>query len=317
MRARRGKGIDWLGAALLAAGCAGSPPSAVAPPTATEMRNPEIGRVDYDAPRVRRLARRGWVEVVAHVTASDDEAPTAARARAIARARQAAVEFSAGVRVRSSLLSFDQIRGADASSLVQALLTTRADALVVDEQLVAARRVQVSGGYRVRVVLRARILDRSQASDPDFYTELALGRTRFLDGEELSLAVRASRDARIYVVAITEDGAALLLPNAQLPDTRVAAGQWLRFPGRDLSERGVRLIARVPEGRDAASEALLVVALRGERSLTRFAPASRTAFHAVDANGAGELLADLLAPLIELPPDAWTFDQAVYEVLAR
>jgi hypothetical protein len=69
--------------------------------------------------------------------------------------------------------------------------------------------------------------------------------------------------------------------------------------------------------RRLAREALLVVALRGERRLTRFAPASRTVFHAVDANGAGELLADLLAPLIELPADAWTFDQAVYEVLAR
>jgi len=278
---------------------------------------PHVPGLDYEAPRVRRLERPGWVEVMAQVVASDDEAPARARARAMASARQAAVEHVAGVRVKSGLLSFEQLHGADSSSLVQALLATRADALILEERLVTSQRIQVSGGYRVRVVMRAHVLDRSGASDPGFRAEIELGRTRFLDGEELTLALRASRDARLYVMSITENGAALLLPNAHLPDTRVAAGEWLRFPDAALIERGVRLIARVPKGQSAASEALVVVALRGERALDRLVPASGSTFRAVDSRGASQLLAELLQPLLELPADAWTFDQSVYEILAR
>jgi hypothetical protein len=276
-----------------------------------------VAGLDHDAPRVRRLEQPGWVEVAAQVVASDDEAPSSARARALAEARRAAVEHVAGVRVKSGLLSFERLQDASSSSLVQALLATRADALILEEQLVSSQRLQLSGGYRVRVVLRAHVLDRSQGADPDFRTEIQLGRTRFLDGEELTLALRSSRGARLYVVSITEDGAALLLPNAHLPDTRVAAGEWLRFPNQELLERGVHLVARVPEGRSATSEALVLVALRGERALDGLVPAKGSTFRAVESSGAGQLLADLLGPLLELPADAWTFDQAVYEILAR
>ena len=257
------------------------------------------------------------MEVAAQVVASDDEAPAQARDRARALARQAAVETVAGVRVQSGLLSYEQLRDADSSTLVQTLLATRADALIVQEQLVTSQRVQLPGGYRVRVVLRVHVLDRSEARDPGFETEVQLGRTRFLDGEEVTLALRANRDARLYVVALTEDGAALLLPNAHLPDSRVAAGEWLHFPDAELHERGVRLVARVPEGEQAAAEALLVVALRGDRTLGELVPASGSAFRTAQADAAGQLLADVLGPLLELPADAWSFDQTVYEVLSR
>jgi hypothetical protein len=273
--------------------------------------------LDHHAPQVRRLKQPGWVEVVAQVVASDDEAPSSARGRALAEARRAAVEHVAGVRVKSGLLSFERLQDASSSSLVQALIATRADALILEEQLVSSQRLQLSGGYRVRVVLRAHVLDRSQGVDPEFRTEIQLGRTRFLDGEELALALRSSRDARLYVVSITEDGAALLLPNAHMPDTRVAAGEWLRFPNPELLERGVHLVARVPKNRRATSEALVVVALRGDRALDGLVPAKGSTFRAVESSGAGQLLADLLAPLLELPADAWTFDQAVYEILDR
>ena len=77
------------------------------------------------------------------------------RGRALAEARRAAVEHVAGVRVQSGLLSFERLEDANSSSLVQVLLATRADALILEEQLVSSQRLQLSGGYRVRVVLRA------------------------------------------------------------------------------------------------------------------------------------------------------------------
>jgi hypothetical protein len=270
------------------------------------------------APSVRKLRRKGWVEVSAEVVASESESPAQARDRALAEARRAAVESVAGIRIRSSLLSFEGVRGADASSLVQSLTASRADAMVLDEKLVGTQMIPMAGGgYRMKVVLRARVLDRSKTSDPGFQIQVQLDRERFLAGEDVALSVRSSRASRIYVLGITGDGAAVLLPNKWLQDTRAGAGEWIRFPDSDLRERGVRLVAQVPEGQDSATEALVVVALRGDRTLEGLLPLSGQSFRASDAQGAGGLLADLLTPLSELPPDSWAFDQLVYEVYAR
>jgi hypothetical protein len=309
----------WLGlvATLAYMGCASAEPTPTSPEPSLVAPAQAGGG---SAPTVRRLARQGWVEVSAEVVASESEAPAAARERALADARRAAVEAVAGIRVQSSLVSFEGVRGADASSLVQTLTASRADALVLDEKLVGTQLIplpQTQRGYRLRVLMRARVLDRSRATDPGFQIEVQLDRERFLAGEDVALSVRASRDSRIYVLGISENGAALLLPNQWLPDTRADAGEWLRFPGRDLRERGVRLTAQVPDGRKSATEALVVVALRGDRTLQGLAPSSGRAFRDSDAQGAGVLLAELLTPLSELPPDSWAFDQVVYEIYAR
>ena len=198
------------------------------------------------------------------------------------------------------------------------MTATRADALVVEEELRSAKLTPRSdGGYQIAVVLRARVLDRSGASDRGFRAEVDLGRERFLDGEAVTLSVRSSRPARIYVLGITEDGAALLLPNAHVRDTRVEPGQWLRFPDEELEASGVRLTARVPSGQRSASEALLVLAVRGDERLEGLVPVGGETFRAAEARQAGELLVEFLSPLLELPADAWTFDQVVYEVVAR
>ena len=79
----------------------------------------------------------------------------------------------------------------------------------------------------------------------------------------------------------------------------------------------MRLVAQTPEGCTSSQEALVVVALRGDRRLDALVPASGDTFRAVEARGVGQLLSDLLAPLADLPPDEWTFDQVVYEVVDR
>lgn len=307
-----------LAAGLLAAaiGCASdSPRDATAPAEPSAQITAGSG---FGAPVVRKLARRGWVEVSAQVVASESEAPTDARDRALSLARRAAIESVAGIRVRSSFMSFEGLRGASASSLVQTLTASRADALVLDEELVSSKmKPMPTGGYRLEIVMRARVLDRSSAKDPGFQVQVELDRDRFLEGEEVSLSVRSSRDSRIYVLGITEDGAAMLLPNRWLRDTQASAGEWIRFPNADLRERGVKLIAQVPEGKKTATEALIAVALRGNRTLDGLMPARGQAFRDEDSAGAAKLLAELLAPLSELPPDSWAFDQVVYEVLAR
>ncbi len=270
------------------------------------------------APEVRRLDSDGRVEVTAQVVASDDEAPSHARSRAMGLARQAAVEFVAGVRIKSGSLSFSEVRESHAASLMQVLTSVRADALMVEEKLLQSRTSPlVSGGYRMEVVMRGRVLDRTRSAKSDFQAEVELPDTLFRDGEEVRLKLRANRDARIYVIGMSDAGAVLLLPNAHMQDTRVRAGRWLEFPDEGLQERGVKLIAQVAEGKRVSREALLVLALRGRRTLDSVRPRSGDDFRVAEANAAGALLADLLEPLLEIPADDWSFDQVIYEVVKR
>jgi len=269
------------------------------------------------APRVRTLRKRGWVEVEAVVLASDDEAPSAARRRALDRARQAAVEFVAGVAVRSSVLTLDHETGTGRSELLQALTATQSDALVIDEKLVDSEvSISRGSGYRVRVVLQARVLEHAGGSHAGFETEVRLNRDAYREGDPVELAVRATSDARIYVLGVSDAGAVVLLPNRHLQDTFVEADEWLRFPGEALAERGIRLQAALPEGRQESQEALIVVALRGQRRLRNLHPASGEAFRSVESEREMTLLSDFLSPLLSIPASDWTFDQLVYRVRA-
>lgn len=310
--------------ALLLTSCVSDAPArgaadlAQAEPEAPAQADAAVAKDALDAPQVRRLSRAGWVEVRAAVLASDDEAPADARGRAIGRARQAAVEHVAGVKVKSSLLSLDQIRDESEGSLLQVLSASRSDALVIDEDLVDAAVTLLSrGGYRVDVTLRAQVLDHGSDRNDEFRAEVSLNRTSFRDGEDVELSVRASHDARLYVVGVSEDGAAMLVPSRHLPERVTPAGTWLRLPGERLAKRGVRLRAALPAGKSHAEEALIVIAVRGGQALSSPVPASGANFATASRGAAGRMLNELLAPLVHLPTRDWTFDQVVYSIHAR
>ncbi len=276
------------------------------------------GASGYLAPQVRKLDSKGTVEVRAQVVASDDESPSHARSRAMGLARQAAVEFVGGVKVKTGSLSFEQVRGSDSTELLQVLTSVRADALMVEEKLVSSHTLPLDqGGYRLEVVLRGRVLDRTGSGDSGFETEVVLPETNLEQGDEVKLSVRSSKDARIYVIGITDDGATVLLPNSFQKDTRVRAGRWLEFPDEALQQKGVRLVADVPDGKRSVREVLLVVALKGRRTLDSIRPSRGESFRQVQANESGRLVADLLEPLLDIPSSDWAFDQVVYEVEAR
>ncbi len=320
--------LDRLGALAItcalmlagAGGCTSSPPLAssqlegidiVRPAAPTAEREPSL----LDAPRVRRSKRSGWVEVEAAILAADDESPAAARRRALRRARQAAVEFVAGVSVRSSVVALDHVSDAASSDLLQVLTASQAHALVVDEQLLDSRLSMSERGdrYQVRVKLLARVLEHDRGA-AGFETEVRLDGSSYRPGDRVQLAVRVSEPARIYVLAVSDAGATVLLPNRHMPDTRIAAEEWIEFPGDELAGRGVAMHAALPEGRTRSQEALIVVALRGRRRLENLFPAAGDAFRSASGAEAMALASEFLAPLLSIPASEWTFDQVVYSI---
>jgi hypothetical protein len=310
-----------VGLLLSLSGCAGGSLPGSGDSTHTDSGKAGAGWQSsalLNGPTVRPLKKKGWVEVEAAVLAADDESPAAARRRAITRARQAAVEFVAGVSVRSSVVLLDQVTERATSDFLQSLTASHADALVVDEKLVDSRIVMTDqGGYEVRIRLAARVLNHKQGGAAGFETEVRLNRANYQAGDRVELAVRVSEAARVYVLSVSESGAVVLLPNRHMPDTRVSADEWLEFPGDDLAGRGVALEARVAAGSLQSREALIVVALRGRRRLETELPASGDTFSSAEGSEAMILASDFLSPLLSIPPSEWTFDQVVYSISAH
>lgn len=308
------RGVRVLAAILVGAvgACAGT---GAIPARAPRPRPVEVVR---DAPEVRRLPEPGWVEARVSVVSPDHESLAQARARALDQARAAACEAVSGVTVRSDFLSFQAVRDQEAGQLVQLLTAVSSEAVVVDERVVSERVTPLpQGGFTLDLVLRARVVDRrAPGSDPGFSVEVRLPRERFLDGEEVTIQIRSTRNAHLVVVNVTEAGATLLLPNQYEPDPVAAPGEWVRFPGPDLVARGVRVLARLPEGRLSARESLVVLALRG-RAKAIAPPARGRVFREADASGSGRFLYEVLSPLADLPPSEWAFAQAAYEIWSR
>ena len=231
-----------------------------------------------------------------------------------------AVEAVGGVRVKSSLLAFEQLRGADSSTLIQELVSTRVDALLIDKRIVSQRQPGGLGGdgYCYVVEIEARVLDHSSNTDRNFEVDVALERERLVSGDPVKVRVESSRDARIYLIGLYEDRVAVLLPNRFRQDTRVKAGEPLVFPDATRGEDQGLLRGEVPVGKRTATEVLLAIAIRdvepllSERTLGR-----ERILETVESSGAGALLADYLRPLVRLSPDRWAFDSVAYEIVPR
>lgn len=309
-------GLLGLIACLALAACGGGAASVVAPPV-VESRAAAVV-VDAALPVVTRLPQEGWVEVTAEVVASEDEAPADASRRARVVAHRAAVDEVAGTSVTAGTLRFIHETDKASSELAQMLAVTRSEAFVVDQVPGPDRVLPLSSGrgYRMQVSLKARVVDRRQNADPGFTVSVDLGRRRFRDGEDVTMSITSTRAARLYVVDVTDDGAVVLLPNAHQPDTRVPAGGTLRFPGTELSARGVGLKAQVPKGQSRSIETLVVVAVKGDAQLPSLQP-TEGIFRVEEARGAVRLLGDITAPLFKLPVSEWTVMQVPYEVWSR
>jgi len=270
---------------------------------------------------VKRLAEPGWVEARASVIAPDDESPKDALRRALAEARRKAVEYVSGVSVKSGIVSYRSVRNEEVSSLDQALTLVHAAAVIVDERVIDEKMVPIDGGrgFRRSVVLHARVVDRTREQDNGFRVDVELSGERFRVGEDVELVLRSTRNACLYVIQVSGQGAVLLLPNSWMRDTCVDAGEPLEFPGEKLTSRGVRLKALLPPDSSTSRETLVVLAMRPGYDLEGILHSDNqdTVFREEESTGAIRMLGEFLAPLADVPAGRWTLTQTVYEVWSR
>lgn len=221
-----------------------------------------------------------WLEGAASVAVGAQDTRHQTRAAAMEQARAAAVQDFLGVEVKSKFMDFQQEGLRRESRLTEGILQTTRSGRILKEQVLEEgyRDAPDCPGCLYRMKLKACAVPREAAADKDFFVELEVSNQRFLHGEEAKLKVTATRDCWVYLYNIYDlglkDQTALVVPNENVKEKRLKAGESWEYPDEAARKLGVRLIAELPQESDAVSaETIRVVASKAALSPKVTSPA--------------------------------------------
>jgi len=221
-----------------------------------------------------------WVEGSASVAVGPQDTRHQTRAAAMEQARAAAVQDFLGVEVKSKFMDFQQEGLRKESRLTEGILQTTRNGRIVKEQVLEEgyRDAPDCPGCLYRLKLKACAVPRDAAGDKDFFVELQVSNQRFLHGDEAKITVAATRDCWIYLYNIydlgVKDQTALVVPNENVKEKRLKAGESWEYPDEEAKKLGVRLVAELPQEGDVISaETIRVIASKAALSKTVTSPA--------------------------------------------
>lgn len=261
----------------------------------------------------------GWVEVEHTERGAPEEPEATIRARALDAARVRVVEKSigGGAGGRYVVSNAAGESGPENRRVVEDFDALMADAMIVDEEILAAEFLPARGNERssVHVRLRARAALRGPRADAGFRVTAKLSRRDLREGDAVEAKITTTRDAYLYVFSVDADGTVtVVIPNRFVEVPFVRAGETYIFPP-DALRRRVRLAARLPRGRSHVVESLKVIALRKKIALYDDAgPATTFQSHA----GARSLfLSSILKRLAAIDSDDWRDTRVSYTIRAK
>jgi hypothetical protein len=221
-----------------------------------------------------------WLEGAASVAVGAQDTRHQTRAAAMEQARAAAVQDFLGVEVKSKFMDFQQEGLRKESRLTEGILQTTRNGRIVKEEVLEEgyRDAPDCPGCLYRLRLKACAVPRDAAGDKDFFVELQVSNQRFLHGDEAKISVTATRDCWIYLYNIydlgSKDQTALVVPNENVKEKRLKAGESWEYPDEEARKLGVRLVAELPQEGDAVSaETIRVIASKAALSKTVTSPA--------------------------------------------
>jgi uncharacterized protein DUF4384 len=202
-----------------------------------------------------------WVTVegrAAMERKSKDEARSVALEDALRRAREKVVVSS--ISVESLAVNFKLSGGI--AALVPYLKVV--DKTVLDEGLTnQATDGSATSSPTYRVLVKAGLVEESAGADPAFKLESSLNRASFVEGDEMKIRIKSTRDCYVSVFLILGDGKVLrLLPNRFTGTVFLKAGEAFSFPDEKDKRKGISLVVSMPDNPAASNESIYVLALK-------------------------------------------------------
>lgn len=209
---------------------------------------------------------------VSHEVFAGDKAPQEAHRTAVERAQAEAVRKAIGTQVRAERRVSSLEAEEEVVEHFSEVVRSSASGRVVDYEVLDEGPVSRGGNPFYRVRIRATVRPARGRSDPGFQVGLRLNeadrtyvaRSSLEESDEVVAEIESSQDAHITLFNVTPDTVQVIWPNAISEDTFVPAETAVQFPPPDLRARGLRLRAKVPDGKSQVSERLVAVATKQE-----------------------------------------------------
>jgi len=196
-----------------------------------------------------------WVEAegeaaIAGITAEQ------ARLLALQRARAAAIEKAAGVRVSSITLVTDaRLSGEFIKAFSRGYITKEK---CTWDKSIYQESPDKPAVFAYKVKLRAKVTIVEKDTKPSFLLEAKLNKSVFKSGEKVEIFLKPSEDAYVAIFNWrADDKIALLFPNQYCTNNFIPEGVWFTFPPRDS---GLVLRVKTLPGHKQDTEAIYVVA---------------------------------------------------------
>lgn len=214
-----------------------------------------------------------WLEGAASVAVGTQDTRHQTRAAAMDQARAAAVQDFLSVEVKSKFMDFQQEGLRHDARLTEGILQTTRNGRIMKEQV-------LEEGYKdapdcpaclYRLRLKACVVPRESGADKGFGVELGVSSQHYRAGEEAKITVTATRDCWVYLYNIYDLGlkeqTALVVPNENVKEKRLKAGETWEYPDEEAKKLGVRLVAELPHAEDDVSaETIRVIASKAALS---------------------------------------------------
>jgi hypothetical protein len=219
---------------------------------------------DPTGPLEIRALGNGWVLSEGQATVANIT-PEEARRLALERARHRAIEFAVGVDVQAQRYLRREEEGKDAFLTVSEQTSA---GRIAEEKTPEWEQYLIPGDGHPLTVLRVRLQVKVEEEkgepDPDFQVHVELNKQRYLPGEEMVVAVTATKECYVTVLCVTaSDTVIVLLPHQYRSERGVAPGDTLWLPDRDERAIGIRYRVALSPDRVVSSERIKVVATRG------------------------------------------------------
>lgn len=241
-----------------------------------------------------------WVDTEGAATI-ENLTPEEAQRLALSRARLAAIEKVAPIKIAGSTLVSD-------SAVVADFIQSLSSGYVLEEKVGAWTTETIPSKQADQPPVLAYVVKvkscvaKSDAGDPFFRVKAGLNRTVFQSGEEAVITAACTKDCYLTIVNLMADGKIrVLLPNKIDKAVFIKSGEEYKFPRTGLS-----LVMETLPGHKKDTEAFVVIATREK-------------FDALTlSKGAADIKQkDFYKAVLAIPPSSLAEEILLYEVRER
>ena len=201
-----------------------------------------------------------WVTVEGTAPVGEDD-KAAAKSRAIEDALRNAVHEAVGYNITAETLVVNlRLSGSILGAIPYGKVIGKE---ILEESIEEIpREGQEKPGLVYRVKIRAGVVEETIGADPSFRLDASLNNSSFINGDEMLIRVKPTKDCYVSVFNILEGEYILrLIPNRFKEQNFLPANATFSFPDKADKSRGLKLRVHTPENKDVVTESIYILAL--------------------------------------------------------